>query len=261
MVKVVYVSLPKEFRKADGVLSQDLAEKLNVTGEEENVDVVLKSLSGINTEVNGALAVIMSVRDGKVQGMKYVIRGAKFGSTVEAARLWAGADKEVKLKVDVDMSVFQFPGGGDDARNNSGWLDMSQVDWSMVVTSDDGQETPLAVAEREARGLQNMKFSLRATVMADCKAAKVYVSIIPVGAKEVRGKISAWGVEMSEFSEKIPSLPLVVRGKEKEKAKKGDSKYATMLMVGPLERPGDNVNIGWLPMLDFGEPEGVEAAG
>ena len=74
MVKVVYVSLPKEFRKAEGVLSQDLAEKLNVTGEEENVDVVLKSLSGINMEVNGALAVIMSVRDGKVQGMKYVIR-------------------------------------------------------------------------------------------------------------------------------------------------------------------------------------------
>ena len=74
MVKVVYVSLPKEFRKAEGVLSQDLAEKLNVTGEEENVDAVLKSLSGINMGVNGALAVIMSVRDGKVQGMKYVIR-------------------------------------------------------------------------------------------------------------------------------------------------------------------------------------------
>ena len=178
---------------------------------------------------------------------------------MEAARLWAGADKEVKLKVDVDMSVFQFPGGGDDARNNSAWLDMSQVEWSMVLTGDDGQETPLSAAERETRGLQNMKFSLRATVMADCKTAKVYVSIIPVSAREVKGKISAWGVEMSEFSEKIPSLPLVVRGKEK--VKKGDSKYATVLMVGPLERPGDNVNIGWLPMMDFGEPEGHEAAG
>ena len=109
MVKVVYVSIPKEFRKADGVLSQDLAEKLNVTGE-ENVDLGLKSLSGIATAVNGALAVIMSVRDGKVQGMKYVIRGAKFGSTVEVARLRAGADKDVRLKVDVDLSVFQFPG-------------------------------------------------------------------------------------------------------------------------------------------------------
>ncbi len=259
MVKVVYVSLPKEFRKADGVLSQDLAEKLNVTGEEENIDAVLKALSGINTGVNGALAVIMSVRDGKVQGMKYVIRGAKFGSNVEVARLWAGADKEVRLKVDVDMSMFQFPGGGDDARNNSAWLDMSQVEWSMVVTTEDGQETPLTAIERETRGLQNMKFSMRATVMADCKTAKVYVSIIPVSAREVKGKISAWGVEMSEFSEKIPSLPLVVRGKEK--AKKGDSKYATVLMVGPLERPGDNVNIGWLPMMDFGEPEGPEAAG
>ena len=86
---------------------------------------------------------------------------------MEAARLWAGADKEVRLKVDVDMSVFQFPGGGDDARNNSTWLDMSQVEWSMVLTSEDGQETPLTAMEREARGLQNMKFSLRATVMAD----------------------------------------------------------------------------------------------
>ena len=78
---------------------------------------------------------------------------------MEAARLWAGADKDVRLKVDVDLSVFQFPGDGDDARNNSGWLDMSQVDWSMVLTSEDGQETPLAAADREARGLQNMKFS------------------------------------------------------------------------------------------------------
>ena len=109
MVKVVYVSIPKEFRKADGVLSQDRAEKLNVTGEEKNVDLGLKSLSGIATAVNGALAVIMSVRDGKVQGMKYVIRGAKFGSTVEVARLRAGADKDVRLKVDVDLSVFPVP--------------------------------------------------------------------------------------------------------------------------------------------------------
>ena len=259
MVKVVYVSIPKEFRKPDGVLTRDLADKLNVTGEEENVDLGLKALGGIDTGVSGALAMIMSVRDGKVQGMKYVIRGAKFGSTVEVARLWAGADKEVKLKVDVDLSIFQFPGGGDDARNNSAWLDMSQVEWEMVVTSEDGQETPLTAAERETRGLQNFKFALRATVMADCKGAKVYVSIIPVGAKEVRGKISAWGVEMSEFSEKIPSLPLVVRGMGNPK--KGDSKYATVLMVGPLERPGDGVNIGWLPMLDFGEPEEGENAG
>ena len=69
----------------------------------------------------------------------------------------------------------------------------------MVLTSEDGQETPLTAMERETRGLQIMKFSLRATVMADCKTAKVYVSIIPVGAREVKGKISAWGVEMSEF--------------------------------------------------------------
>ena len=34
MVKVVYVSIPKEFRKPDGVLTRDLADKLNVTGEE-----------------------------------------------------------------------------------------------------------------------------------------------------------------------------------------------------------------------------------
>ena len=259
MVKVVYISIPKEFRKADGVLTQDLADKLNVTGEEGNVDLGLKALCGIDTAVNGALAVIMSVKDGKVQGMKYVIRGAKFGSTVEVARLWAGASKDTKLKVDIDLSVFQFPGGGDNAHNISEWLDMSQVDWSMVMTTEEGQETPLTAAEREDKGLQNLKFALRATVMADCKSAKVYVSIIPVGAKEVRGKISAWGVEMSEFSEKIPSLPLAVRGKEKEK--RGNSKYATTLMVGPLERPGDNMNVGWLPMLDFGEPDGAEIEG
>ena len=63
-------------------------------------------------------------------------------------------------------------------------------------------------------------------------------------------------MEIEENSEAIPSVPLVVKGKEKEKAK-----YVMLLPVGPLERAGDNMNMGWLPLLDYGEPEGVAQAG
>ena len=44
-----------------------------MTGEEGNVDVVLRALGGIDMGATGALAVITCVRDGKVQG-KYVVR-------------------------------------------------------------------------------------------------------------------------------------------------------------------------------------------
>ena len=84
----------------------------------------------------------------------------------------------------------------------------------------------------------------------------MYVSAIPVGAKDVRGKIATWREEMHENSEAIPSLPLVVLGREKEK-----SKYSMVMPVGPLERPGDGLNVGWMPLLDYGEPEGVAQAG
>ena len=55
------------------------------------------------------------------------------------------------------------------------------------------------------------------------------------------------------FSDKTTT----VSGKDREEK----AKYVVTLPVGPLERVGDNMNMGWLPLLDYGEPEGVAQAG
>ena len=101
MVKFHVIALPKEFRKATGSLSREPADKLDVREEEGNVDMVLKLVGGVGTKDAGALAVVTSVMDGKVQSVMdgkvqctmYTIRGAKFGSTFMVSKLLAGTDQ------------------------------------------------------------------------------------------------------------------------------------------------------------------------
>ena len=80
--------------------------------------------------------------------------------------------------------------------------------------------------------------------------------MIPVKANDVAGKIAAWGVEIEEDSENIPGIQLPVKGQE-DTAKK----YGLTLGVGPLERPGDGLNMGWIPLLDYGTAENELEAG
>ena len=67
------VDIPKEFRKAEGTLTKELVQALNVTGEDKYVEDVLKA-RGVDTK-EGAVAVITKVVNGKVDGMKFAIVG------------------------------------------------------------------------------------------------------------------------------------------------------------------------------------------
>ena len=58
------VEIPKEFRSARGTLSLELAEKLNVTGEEQYVEEVMKT-RGMDIK-NGAVTIVTSVGNGRV---------------------------------------------------------------------------------------------------------------------------------------------------------------------------------------------------
>ena len=65
--------IPKEFRKAEGALSRELSDKLNMSGEEGDVDNALKLVGDIDVKNTGAVAVVAKVRDGRVEGMEFVI--------------------------------------------------------------------------------------------------------------------------------------------------------------------------------------------
>ena len=190
-----------------------------------------------------------SVVNGQVHGMKFVIRGGSFGSSIALNQLVKGADAEVTLMLQVDLEKLTWPAGGPGMRNISGWLDSLEVAWDMSVTEEDEVKV-LTPQEREERNVANMKFSLRGLMIVDCKKLLLFMLIIPVAAADVKGKIMRWGVEINETSEAIPSVPLVREGFNSNK-----DKYAKSLLVGPLEKEGDNMNTGWLPLIDYGNIE------
>ena len=241
------VDIPKEFRNARGNLSQELAEKLNVTGEEKHVDEVMKT-RGMDI-AEGAVAIVASVTNGQVRGMKFVTRGGIFESNIPISQLVKGADPEVTLKLRIELEKLSWPAGGPSMRNISGWLDSSEVTWDMTTT-EEGVVKILSPEDREERGVHTIKFSLRGLMIVDCKKALLHMSIIPVAASEIRGKIMRWEMEIHELSEVIPSVPLTRDGYVGTR-----NKYAKSLLIGPLEKEGDNMNMGWLPLLDYGQAE------
>ena len=66
------ILIPK-FRKVEGSLSRELSDKLNVSGEEGEVDNTLKLVGDIDVKNTWAVAVVANVRDGRGEGMKFVI--------------------------------------------------------------------------------------------------------------------------------------------------------------------------------------------
>ena len=242
------VDIPKDFRSARGNLSLELAEKLNVTGEEKHVEEVMKT-RGMDIK-EGAVAMVASVVNGQVRGMKFVTRGGTFESSILLSQLVKGADAEVSLKLKVELEKLVWPAGGPGMRNISAWLDSSEVSWDMTTPMEEGGVKVLSPQEREEKSVDTIKFCLRGLMIVDCKKALLYLSIIPVAAAEVRGKVMGWEMEISELSEAIPSVPLV-----RDNYNGARNKYAKTLVVGPLEEKGDNMNVGWLPLLDYGQPE------
>ena len=59
------ILIPK-FRKVEGSLSRELSDKLNMSGEEGDVDNALKLVGDIDVKNTGAVAVVANVRDGRV---------------------------------------------------------------------------------------------------------------------------------------------------------------------------------------------------
>ena len=122
------MAIPNEFRKREGILSKEVADKLCVTGTEANVDSVLKAQGNIDVKKKGAVAVVASIRRGRIEGMTFVIRGATFTSLTQLNTLVKNADEDVFLRTKIKMDKFKFPAGGAEPRNVTRWLDSAEVD-------------------------------------------------------------------------------------------------------------------------------------
>ena len=151
---------------------------------------------------DGAVAIVTSVGNGQVQGMKFVTRGGNLGSTIPLSQLVQGADAGVTLKLNAELEKLIGTAEGPGMRIIAGWLDSLEVAGDMTIVEEDEVKT-LSPQGREERGVAPVKFSLRGLVIGDCKTALLYMSIIPVAAAEVRGKTVRWGVEIHETLEEL----------------------------------------------------------
>ena len=134
------VEIPKEFRSARGTLSLELAEKLNVTGEEKYVEEVMKP-RGRDIK-DGAVAIVKLVGNGQ-----FVTRGGNLGSTIPLSQLVKGADAGVTLKLNVELEKLIWTAEGPGMRIIGGWLDSLEVAGDMTI-----------VEEGEVRGVDTIKF-------------------------------------------------------------------------------------------------------
>ena len=102
-------------------------DSLNVTGEDKHVKDIMVARGMYMKE--GAVAIMVSVFNGQVNGMKRVIKGGSFGSSVMLSQLVKGADTKVTLKMTGNLEKLKCPAGGPGMRNISKWMDSSEVDW------------------------------------------------------------------------------------------------------------------------------------
>ena len=133
---------------------------------------------------------------------QFVTRGGNLGSTIPLSQLVQGADAGVTLKLNVELEKLIGTAEGPGMRIIAGWLDSLEVAGDMTIV-EEGEVKTLSPQGREERGVDTIKFSLRGHMMGDCKMALLFMSIIPVTAAEVRGKIVRWGVEIHETLEEV----------------------------------------------------------
>lgn len=91
----------------------------------------------------------------------------------------------------------------------------------------------------------------------------VQVIATPMESRMSEGTLSREGAEKQSVTGMEENMDTVIKkrdvaGKSAE-AMEGatDSIYGMVLMVGPLEKREHGLNMGWLPMWDFGEPDNL----
>ena len=123
---------------------------------------------------DGAVAIVTSVGNGQVQGMKFVTRGGSFGSTIPLSQLVQGADAGVTLKLNAELEKLIGTAEGPGMRIIAGWLDSLEVAGDMTIV-EEGEVKTLSPQGREERGVAPVKFSLRGLVIRDCRMALLYM--------------------------------------------------------------------------------------
>lgn len=215
--------------KASTLGSTDLG-RLTVKGLGVDLQAKLTE-SGLIQDKEAAVAVLIKVEGGKLQGTCWTLVGGLKTVVVPTHHLGGERGKTVSLNLG-DLSVFTFPGDGDprQSSNRSYWVPGMQL--TTKLTTSDGEVTDKKLIEADP--VFKKGFVLRVSILPlKAGEAALWLSIAPGTKESVKAEAEKKG--MTSYDARIPTLEVPL-------GTTATGPQATVRM-GPME--GDWIAKGW----------------
>lgn len=121
-----------------------------------------------------------------------------------------------------------------------------------ISTHNGSVQVALTQQEEEKLGIGNLQWSLRATVTpstTDYRRTALHIGVLPVAKTRIQQTIDAWKLGVQQDDNLVPTLATVVseKGPGQEEWK---DRWSIILKNLPLEKEGEKVGLGVLPILD-----------
>ena len=215
-----------------GKLSPIMMRSLMIRGGGIHINDSLMRFSWNGTK--GVATTVMTVDSdsGKVSGVRFETRGKGPELSFKAKDLWVSGSNDVTVSLKFgDMSLIRWKNHGQE-RNQSDWLDSSELDVSYVSQSGE------VVDSDEMPG-----FAIRLTMHpVQVDRVLLYGGIVPLSRDELQERVEEEGTTLD--SPFIPTMALKLWVANRKLL----NGFPLALM--PTERAGDGVGLGHLPLLE-----------
>ena len=213
-------------------ISKDVLEKLVVKGGPVAIKEHLKEFGYESTD-KVAVPTIVVAGDGRIGGVKWTVLGkSSKKATIKASQLWPEGMEDVYINLEVpEFDSFTFY---NKCRNVSGWLDSSELTWTVVKKNEKGKKVTVQQTNYDTTGIKG--FSIRLGVMpVSVDICNLTVAIISLSKEELKKN-------HGEKYNKVycPQIALIM----------GDNNVKTAsIKLGIMEKPEMAVGMGILPVI------------
>jgi hypothetical protein len=167
-------------------ISNEILEKLIVKGGPVAIKESLKEL-GYKETKKVAVPTIVIAGDGRIGGVKWAVLGkASKKVTLKTSQLWPEGMDEVNISLEVpEFDTFTFY---NKCRNVSGWIDSTELSWTVVKKNEKGKKVTVQPTNYDATAIKGFSirpnsFNLHFIVLMPSSAAGGQTLKIKMGKK------------------------------------------------------------------------------
>jgi hypothetical protein len=200
------------------------------------------------------VAPIITIEEGSIKGTRMILLGALEDIAVSANAVWAGANKQVKITIEMpDLTVCSFE---EEQNNLSSWLERTdmEVKYTLhVPAKGEDEATEKIITYEQACGHGVKDFCLRAAITPTSHiGAKITLAVSPYSKVQLKEKLGD-----SFNAHEVPHIAVQIKEKSPHSsAKRGKAGYA---VFSRREKAKEGYGFGIVPYLDV-TTEGEEAA-